>query len=309
MAKNIIHVEALRKSYGKNLAVNNVSFSVGEAECFGLLGPNGAGKTTAMKALYGRAKRDASQDTAVSVFGYDPADNELKIKNLSGIVPQEDNLDEELNVYQNLYVYSKFYGMDKVRANKRINELLDFLELSEKKGDLIKELSGGMKRRLTIARALLGNPRLLILDEPTTGLDPQVRHMIWDKLKALKNQGVTILITTHYMEEAFQICDRIMIMDKAEKKAEGSPKKLLEENIETYVMEITRQGVEDKYDKIKQQKLRTEEFSEMLLIYSNEIERLRDLASDLSSNSYFIRQANLEDVFLKITGRALNERQ
>lgn len=186
---NIITVEHISKHYDKTAAVDDLSFEVPAGTCFGFLGPNGAGKTTLMKMLYGRCCPDNHGTGAIEVFGYDPQINELAIKNVSGVVPQDDNLDEELNVTQNLLVYARFYGMPLKTARARIKELLDFMELSEKSKGKIKQLSGGMKRRLVIARALLNRPQLLILDEPTTGLDPQVRHLIWDCLRQLKSQG------------------------------------------------------------------------------------------------------------------------
>ncbi len=234
----VIQVHNISKSFGKLCAVNDLSFEVEEGTCFGLLGPNGAGKTTMMKMIYGRSSRDDHDGGVIDVLGYDPARDELAIKYLSGVVPQENNLDDELNVIQNLMIYSKFYGLPGKVARERIEVLLEFLELSEKIESPIKELSGGMQRRLVIARALLNNPKLLILDEPTTGLDPQVRHLIWDKLRQLRAQGTTILLTTHYMEEAFQICDTVLIMDKGRKILEDSPQRLLRENIEAYVLEV-----------------------------------------------------------------------
>ncbi len=234
----VIRVHNVSKSFGRLRAVDDLSFEVEEGTCFGLLGPNGAGKTTMMKMIYGRSHRDGHDGEVIDVLGFDPAREELAIKFLSGVVPQENNLDDELNVIQNLMIYSKFYGLPGKVAKERIQGLLEFLELSEKIKSPIKELSGGMQRRLVIARALLNNPKLLILDEPTTGLDPQVRHVIWDKLRQLRAQGTTILLTTHYMEEAFQICDTVLIMDKGKKVLEESPRRLLRENIEAYVLEV-----------------------------------------------------------------------
>jgi lipooligosaccharide transport system ATP-binding protein len=217
MDESIISVHHVYKTYHSCRAVDDLSFNIPGSSCFGFLGPNGAGKTTMMKIIYGRCLRDSHPDTVVKVMGYDPLSHELEIKYLAGVVAQEDNLDTQLNVLQNLHVYSKFYGMREKEAAERIAYLLDFLEISDKRESMIRELSGGMKRRLIIARALLHAPRLLILDEPTTGLDPQVRHLIWEKLRRLKEQGLTILLTTHYMEEAFQLCNTILILDKGRK--------------------------------------------------------------------------------------------
>ena len=201
--KIVISVKGITKSFGSYRAVDEVNFEVKEAECFGLLGPNGAGKTTTMKMLFGKSFPDRDGKGEIEVFGYTPEKNSLEIRALSGIVPQQDNLDQELNVRDNLKIYAKFYGIKESEACKRIEELLEFMELKEKADANVRTLSGGMQRRLTIARALLNNPKLIILDEPTTGLDPQVRHLIWNKLRELKEKGVTILLTTHYMEEAF----------------------------------------------------------------------------------------------------------
>ena len=217
----VIRIRNISKHYGSLQAVENLSFDVFSNTCFGFLGPNGAGKTTLMKMIYGRCKRTDGADGIMDIFGYDPAEDELSIKYLCGVVPQEDNLDEELNAIQNLKLFARFYDIPKTEATRRIEELLEFLELSEKRNALIRELSGGMKRRLVIARALLNQPKLLILDEPTTGLDPQVRHLIWDKLRQLKNQGTTLLLTTHYMEEAFQLCDNLLIMHKGQNIMQG----------------------------------------------------------------------------------------
>ncbi|HON90194.1 MAG: ABC transporter ATP-binding protein [Phycisphaerae bacterium] len=306
----IISVQNVNKMFGGVHAVCNLSFEVEEGICFGLLGPNGAGKTTMMKMIYGRSSRNVRNGGQIRVFGYDPARDELAIKYLSGVVPQENNLDDELNVFQNLVVYSKFYGLSGVVAKERIEGLLAFLELSEKAEARIRELSGGMQRRLVIARALLNNPKLLILDEPTTGLDPQVRHVIWDKLRHLRAQGTTILLTTHYMEEAFQICDTILIMDKGRRVLEDNPRELLRNNIEAYVLELP---VTNGEETIKESNLpggvRLDRAEGVQRLYANDIDRLKGVVDKLSGNQYYIRQSTLEDVFLKATGRALNEKQ
>ena len=291
-------------------AVDKLSFNVEEASCFGFLGPNGAGKTTMMKMIYCRLKRDFSSDSIIDVFGFDPDKEPLKIKFASGVVPQEDNLDEEINVFQNLLIYSKFYGMYGKVAEKRIDELLEFMELSEKRKADVRALSGGMKRRLVIARALLHEPRLLILDEPTTGLDPQVRHTIWKKLRELKANGMTILLTTHYMDEAYQICDNIIIMDKGKKIIEGEPKSLLEVNMEKYVLElISRQKETIPVLNIDKKIVRVDDFHEPPHLYSNNFNVLQKIADSLQGREHYLRQTNLEDLFMKLTGRSLNEFQ
>jgi len=311
----IITVHNVSKTFagrasGKVYAVCDLSFEVEEGTCFGLLGPNGAGKTTMMKMIYGRSMRDNHDGGIIDVLGYDPARNELAIKSLSGVVPQENNLDEELNVIQNLMIYSKFYGLPGRVARERIEVLLDFLELSEKIHARIKELSGGMQRRLVVARALLNNPRLLILDEPTTGLDPQVRHLIWGKLRQLQAQGTTILLTTHYMEEAFQICDRVLIMHKGRKVMEDNPRKLLADHIEAYVLEVP---IVNHTPAFRESDLpadvRLDRAEGTLRFYAQDIDRLKSFADRLSGNQYYLRQSTLEDVFLRATGRALGEKQ
>jgi len=313
MNESAIYIRNLNKSYRGFKAVDNLNFQVRNTECFGLLGPNGAGKTTTMKILYGKTEPDENPETIINVFGCNPRHQSLIIKAFSGIVPQQDNLDTELNVTDNLYIYSKFYGIEAREAKKRIAELLSFMELQEKAKVKIRELSGGMQRRLTIARALLNNPKLLILDEPTTGLDPQVRHLIWNKLRELKEMGVTILLTTHYMEEAFQICDRIIIMDKGQKIMEGPPRNLLSDRMEKFVLEM--HGVDK--DRVigssafKADGIRHEFYKDTLFIYSNDPEKLSRFGETqaLRNSDYHIRPANLEDLFLQVTGRSLNELQ
>lgn len=310
MADKIIIVNNVSKTFPKVVAVNNLSFEVEAQTCFGCLGPNGAGKSTMMKIIYGKCTRDEKPAGKMSIFGYDPKDQELQIKYLSGVVPQDNNLDEELNVIQNLMIYSKFYNIPDRVARERIAYLLDFLELADKINSRITELSGGMKRRLVIARALLNNPRLLILDEPTTGLDPQVRHLIWDKLRLLKKEGTTILLTTHYMEEAFQICDTVMIMHNGQRIIEGPPRDLLAKNIEKYVLELPDAGtLQDQFNENMPDHARMERVQHGMRLFSNNYDYLKTLAGSMESENYYLRQTNLEDVFLKATGRGLNETQ
>ncbi len=310
MPSPVITVDQMNKSYPSLKAVNDLSFEVQAASCFGFLGPNGAGKTTTMKMLYGKALRDSKDGGEVNVFGFDPAVDELKIKTLLGVVPQEDNLDEELDVLQNLTIYARFYGLPTSEAASRIEDLINFMELTEKKQVRIRELSGGMKRRLVIARALLHSPKLLILDEPTTGLDPQVRHLIWSKIRELKENGVTILLTTHYMEEAFQICDRIIIMDRGTKLVEGEPQELLDAHVEQFVLEIRNFKTHDaRIPEIDSEMIRKDDSHQMPLFYSNDWTALKNLSSHWQRGEYHLRQSNLEDLFLKITGRSLNDDQ
>jgi lipooligosaccharide transport system ATP-binding protein len=305
----IIVVENLNKSFKDIRAVQNLSFSVEQGSCFGFLGPNGAGKTTAMKIIYGKCTRDKNPDCKMNIFGYDPARDELSIKYISGVVQQEDNLDDELNVVQNLMIYSKFYNIPAIEARERIEYLLDFFELKEKAKSKIRELSGGMKRRLVIARALLNSPKLLILDEPTTGLDPQVRHLIWEKIRQLQKQGTTVLLTTHYMEEAFQLCNNILIMHKGRKIMEGKPADLLEKHIEKFVLEILNvELINPECRNAVRENIRIEDSPGVMRYYSNDINVLKNFSDCcLESGNYLIRQTNLEDVFLHATGRQLND--
>lgn len=304
----IIKVEQVNKSYGKLKALDRLSFVVDEATCFSLLGPNGAGKTTMMKIIYGKALRDRDGCSKVNVFGYDPGQDDLNIKAMSGIVPQENNLDVELNVKANLDIYAKFYGIPKFAAEKRIDDLLEFMELSDKKRAKIRELSGGMKRRLLIVRALLNEPKLLILDEPTTGLDPQVRQLIWNKIRQLKKNGTTVLLTTHYMEEAFNIADRILILHEGKKILEGDPRRLLSEHIENYVLEILDPTVLDRIGK-HDASVKREEAMEVTYLFSEDLGELKKVTDDLPPGSHYLRQTNLEDLFLKMTGRKLHDKQ
>lgn len=313
MAKNAIEVDRIFKTYADGTAaVNDVSFRIPEGTCFGFLGPNGAGKTTLMKMLYGMVRRDRRDETRVSVFGFDPARDELAIKHLAGVVPQDNNLDAEVNVFANLFIYSKFYGLSSSEARPRIAELLDYMELKEKAKAKVNDLSGGMKRRLVIARALLNRPRLLILDEPTTGLDPQVRQVIWDKVRALKKEGVTVLLTTHYMEEAYQIADAIIIMDKGARVIEGAPRELLAKGIESWVMEVLdpeTMGAEGFSEGILGPGVRREDGNARAQFFSDHPEALRELAARLPSGATHVRPTNLEDLFLRATGRQLNDVQ
>jgi lipooligosaccharide transport system ATP-binding protein len=310
MSDTVIHVEHLYKSFGDVKAVIDLSFDVTARKCHAFLGPNGAGKTTAMKVLYGKAIPDPHEETKISVFGHDPRRAELKIKTMSGVVPQEDNLDVELNVYQNLRVFSRFYNMSKAEAEKRIDYLLEFMELREKKKNRVRELSGGMKRRLIIARALLNSPTLLIMDEPTTGLDPQVRQLIWDKLRDLMKSGVTILLSTHYMEEAYQISDVLMIMDKGRKVVEGSPRGLLDNQVEPHVLELNDLNLLEQFEtKLNGTDVRREESTQRVVFYSHDAGALERAADSIPRGAYIMRNSNLEDLFLRVTGRHLNEHQ
>ncbi|MHC4236828.1 MAG: ABC transporter ATP-binding protein [Planctomycetota bacterium] len=306
----VIQVHHISKTFGALRAVNGLSFEVPEKNCFGFLGPNGAGKTTMMKMLYARVRRDTNPESSISIFGYDPSHQELSIKYLCGVVPQEDNLDEELNVIQNLMLFARFYNMPNPQARERAEELLGFLELTDKRTARIRDLSGGMKRRLVIARALLNQPRLLILDEPTTGLDPQVRHIIWDKLRQLKKQGTTLLLSTHYMEQAFAICDTILIMHQGQKVLLDTPKALLADHIEDFVLELTENETDpDQLRNHIPETVRIDPSGHGVRFYADDIDALKSVADTLPVGHCFLRQSNLEDVFLKTTGRTLNDKQ
>ncbi|OQY03757.1 MAG: ABC transporter [Planctomycetales bacterium 4572_13] len=310
MQPPVIQVRNISKTFGTLRAVDDLSFEVPQKSCFGFLGPNGAGKTTMMKMLYARVLRDDHPASGINVFGYDPTHQELSIKYLSGVVPQEDNLDEELNVIQNLLLFARFYNMPARQACNRVEELLAFLQLTDKRTARIRELSGGMKRRLVIARALLNQPRLLILDEPTTGLDPQVRHIIWDKLRQLKKQGTTLLLSTHYMEEASALCDTILILHHGQKVLLGSPAQLLDERIERFVLELTerRPQTAAPIEPIPNG-VRIDSTGPTLRWYADDTEPLKTITEKLAGESYSLRPSNLEDVFLRTTGRTLNEFQ
>ncbi len=315
MPSKAIEVRNIFKTYADGTpAVKDVSFNVPEASCFGFLGPNGAGKTTLMKMLYGMVKRDTRPETRVNVLGFDPATDELAIKHLCGVVPQDNNLDTEVNVGANLYIYSKFYGIPSREARARIAELLDFMELKEKAKAKVGDLSGGMKRRLVIARALMNRPKLLILDEPTTGLDPQVRQLIWSKVRSLKREGTTVLLTTHYMEEAYQIADSIVIMDKGERVLEGNPRALLAEGIEPWVLEVLDDDALGAFGDeggggILSAGVRREDGESRSQFFSEHPEALREIAARLPSGATHLRPTNLEDLFLRSTGRQLNDEQ
>ena len=303
----VIDARNITKHYGTLTAVRDLSFTVRPGTCLGLLGPNGAGKTTMMKIIYGKGRRSGGN---LTVFGHDPGRRALAVKALTGVVPQEDSLDAELDVRSNMRLYARFYGIARQQADRRIDELLTFMELGDKAGSRIRELSGGMKRRLVIARALLGEPRLLILDEPTTGLDPQVRHLIWDRLHKLRAAGATILLTTHYMDEAYQLCDNLIIMDHGKAVLEGNPRELVEQGIERYALQVfDRDAGSALHDRAGGKPVRFEEAGGMLYAYAASLADLEELAGALTARDYVLRQTNLEDLFLRATGKGLNDAQ
>lgn len=303
----VIEAKNICKRYGDIQAVDDISFLVKSGTCFGLLGPNGAGKSTIMRMIYGKSLRDNVGNSKLNVLGFDPQSQSRQIKNLTGVVSQDNNLDLDLSVEKNLIIYSRFYGIEKSEAKKRIDALLQFMELTSKKNQTIHSLSGGMQRRLVLARALLHNPKLLLLDEPTTGLDPQVRQLIWSKLHLLKKQGVAIVLTTHYMEEAFDLCDDLIINHEGKKILQGHPQKILQANIEKYILQVHSI---DKWNALLKQKkisLRHEIFEQHISVYSDSITALTNLSKEFLPQDFYLRQATLEDVFIKVTGSSLHE--
>ncbi len=293
----------LYKSYDSVEAVRGISFEVEEGECFGFLGPNGAGKTTTIRMLHCASPVDRGE---LRILGHDARREARRIKGLEGVVPQDTNLDPDFTVLKNLLVYARYFDIPREEALRRSEELLNFVELREKRDVFIGDLSGGMKRRLLIARALLNHPRLLILDEPTTGLDPQARHLIWDRLRALKAQGVTQVLTTHYMEEAEQLCDRLVIMNEGKILQEGRPKELVERFIGTDVLEVEGSDGIEAY--LKAEGLAFERLSGRWLVYTKDPRLTEErLAERFKLERTIARRATLEDVFLKLTGRELRE--
>ena len=308
MSVPVIRAENIAKKYGDFVAVDGISFEVARGESFGLLGPNGAGKSTTMKMIAAVSTRTSGN---LEVLGMDPNVDGPAIRSQLGVVPQEDNLDQELRVRENLITYGRFFGMSHTAVAKRADELLEFAQLTDRAKSKVEPLSGGMKRRLTIARSLMNDPQMLLLDEPTTGLDPQARHILWDRLFRLKEQGTTLVLTTHYMDEAEQLSDRIVVVDKGAIMAEGSPAQLIRQYSSKEVLEV-RYG-SDKNASVAKSIADVGERQEILpdriLIYSENGER--DLAEITKRGHHpttsLVRRSSLEDVFLRLTGRSLVE--
>jgi lipooligosaccharide transport system ATP-binding protein len=296
----------LKKSYDGFEAVNGVDFEVLPGECFGFLGPNGAGKTTTMKMIYGAVIPTAGK---LDVAGLDVRRHEREIKRRIGVVPQENNLDDQLKVKENLLVYGRYYDLPRKLALQRADELLDFVQLTEKADSTVEQLSGGMKRRLLIARALINDPEIVVLDEPTTGLDPQARHLVWDRLRALAAEGKTLLLTTHYMEEAARLCDRLVIMEGGLVIAEGSPEELIEEHVSPQVLELRArpEDLERLRPLVEAASDAVERSGEALLAFTADGDGLMEevRASGIEVDNTVYRHAGLEDVFLRLTGRRL----
>ncbi len=308
MSEPVIRAEDIVKKYGDFVAVDGISFEVQRGESFGLLGPNGAGKSTTMKMIAAVSTRTSGD---LEVLGMDPNTDGPAIRSQLGVVPQEDNLDQELRVRENLITYGRFFGMSHAAVAKRADELLEFAQLTDRAKSKVEPLSGGMKRRLTIARSLMNDPQMLLLDEPTTGLDPQARHILWDRLFRLKEQGTTLVLTTHYMDEAEQLSDRIIVVDKGAIMAEGSPAQLIRQYSSKEVLEV-RYG-SDKNKSVAKSIAdigeRQEILPDRILIYSDNGER--DLAVITKRGHHpttsLVRRSSLEDVFLRLTGRTLVE--
>lgn len=305
----ILSVENLRKLYGKGedrvAVVDGLSFSLRRGECYGLLGPNGAGKTTTLRLCLGLTAPDAG---SITLVGKDVPYDAREARRRVGVVPQGDNLDPDFTVAENLLVYGRYFGMDDATIKARIPALLEFSNLTAKRDARIGELSGGMKRRLTLARALVNNPDLIFMDEPTTGLDPQARHLIWDRLKSLLAEGKTILLTTHFMDEAERLCNRLAVIDHGKLIAEGSPRELIAQHIESEVVEVygdnalawgEREG--------RGKSARLEISGETVFCYTNDAQALLEGLQAVPGIRYLHRRANLEDVFLKLTGREMRD--
>ncbi len=304
----MIVAKNLTKTYKDFVAVDGINFEVKKGESFGLLGPNGAGKSTTMRMIASTSTRTSGE---LSILGKDPNKSGPEIRAHLGVVPQQDNLDRELKVWENLMVYGRYFGLSRKFLKAKIEELLDFAQLQEKRNNKTEELSGGMKRRLTIARGLINEPEILMLDEPTTGLDPQARHILWDRLFRLKERGVTLVITTHYMDEAEQLCDRLVVMDKGKIMAEGTPANLIKEYSSKEVLEVrfgseNNEGVAEQLRGIAE---RLEVLPDRILIYVENGEQALEqiLAKGLKPVTSLVRRSSLEDVFLRLTGRSLVE--
>ena len=308
MSESLISARGLTKKFGDFTAVDAIDFDVAKGESFGLLGPNGAGKSTTMRIIAATSQRTSG---TITVIGRDPEEHGPQIRAHLGVVPQQDNLDGELTVTENLFVYGRYFGLSKKFIRTKIEELLEFAQLEEKRDSKVDALSGGMKRRLTIARALISEPDILMLDEPTTGLDPQARHILWDRLFRLKEVGVTLVLTTHFMDEAEQLCDRLVVMDKGRIMAEGSPAELIKAYSTKEVLEV-RFGSERNKEvapTLRTMCPRIEELPDRILMYVDDGEALLEeiVAKKLHPTTSLVRRSSLEDVFLRLTGRSLIE--
>jgi lipooligosaccharide transport system ATP-binding protein len=303
----LVHARGLVKRFGERVAVDGIDFDVHKGEAFGFLGPNGAGKTSTMRMVGCVSPLSGG---SLSVLGLDPVRDGPEIRARLGVVPQQDTLDFELTVRENIVIYGRYFGLPRAQLRQRADELLDFVQLTERADDRVEPLSGGMKRRLTIARSLVNDPDMLLLDEPTTGLDPQARHTVWDRLFRLKQRGVTLILTTHYMDEAEHLCDRLVVMDKAKIVAEGSPLALIGRYSTREVVEL-RFGLDQQPEEIASRMdglaRRIEALPDRLLLYTDDgdatAHRVHELG--LQPDTMLVRRSTLEDVFLHLTGRRL----
>jgi lipooligosaccharide transport system ATP-binding protein len=299
----VILAEELLKQFGDFTAVDGVSFTVEEGEVFGFLGPNGAGKTTVMKIIQCVSPKTAGK---LEVMGMDVDTHQREIKQIMGVLPQENNLDPDFTVYENLKVYSRYFDISREQYEQTIDELLDFVQLQGKRDVMTEALSGGMKRRLILARALINKPRLLILDEPTVGLDPQARHLIWDKLRSLQEKKVTIILTTHYLDEAAQLCDRLVIMDNGRILEQGSPTEIVKNNISTDIVEV--ENAPEVITCLDDMAAEYEIMGDSIQVFTNDPRQVTSqLFQECQLGKITARAATLEDVFLKLTGRKLRE--
>jgi lipooligosaccharide transport system ATP-binding protein len=303
-----IQATGLRKRYGQTLAVDGICFSVARGECFGFLGPNGAGKTTTMKMLYGAC---AVTEGRLQVLGRDVSTDSREIKRRLGVVPQDDNLDTEVSVLENLLVFARYFSIPQKEARVRALELLEFFQLGEKRDQKVEALSGGMKRRLITARALIARPELIVLDEPTTGLDPAARHLLWEKLKQLQREGTTLVLTTHYMDEAERLCNRLVVIDGGRIIVEGTPAALIAEHVGRDVLELVvlDERQEELVRAIGTENGRVERLPDRVLCYppDGKATESRLRAQGIPLESSRLRHAGLEDVFLRLTGRRLSD--
>ena len=299
----IIEAQDLRKKFGDINAVDGITFAVNKGEVFGFLGPNGAGKTSTMKIIACVSPRTSG---AIRVFDMDPDTSPAEIKQRLGVVPQETNLDPDFSCYGNLFTYARYFDIPPDLARKKADELLEFVQLQEKRDVTVEKLSGGMKRRLILARALVNNPDLLILDEPTIGLDPQARHLIWERLKLLQAQGNTIILTTHYLDEAARLCDRLVIMDNGKILVEGTPVDLVKEYVGNEVVEIEK--TDEVLSCLSKNSIPFEVIGDSVQVATDSSREIAKILFDqCSPHKVMTRPATLEDVFLKLTGRKLKE--
>jgi lipooligosaccharide transport system ATP-binding protein len=304
----LIHARGLTKRFGEFTAVDGIDFDVAQGEAFGFLGPNGAGKTSTMRMIACVSPVTAG---TLTILGLDPQVDGPRIRSRLGVIPQLDTLDTELSVKDNLVIYGRYFGLPRAEAARRADELLEFVQLGDRGSSKVEPLSGGMKRRLSIARSLINDPSVMLLDEPTTGLDPQARHLVWERLYRLKQRGVTLVLTTHYMDEAEQLCDRLVVMDKARIVAAGSPRQLIEEYSTREVTELRFPvGVQETLDgQLEGLGERLERLPDRVLVYSDDGEAAAVAAHQrgLQPETVLVRRSTLEDVFLRLTGRSLIE--